>query len=61
MRDIDIDPQSLREGEVNIGRSTEDTDAALSAFIGRLQSYGEPWGDDDLGSMIGLSYQGIFA
>jgi hypothetical protein len=61
MRDVDVDSESLRHGKINIGQSAQDTDAALAAFIAELESHGEPWGNDDLGSMIGLSYQGIFA
>ncbi len=60
MRDLDVDSTSLRQAKVNIGQSQQDTDAALSAFVAELASHGEPWGNDDLGSLIGLSYQGIF-
>jgi uncharacterized protein YukE len=60
MRDVDVDPESLRHGKINIGQSAQDTDAALSRFVAELDSHGEPWGNDDLGSLIGLSYQGIF-
>jgi hypothetical protein len=60
MRDVDVDSESLRHGKINIGQSAQDTDTALSGFVAELESHGEPWGNDDLGSMIGLSYQGIF-
>lgn len=60
MTDVDVDSTNLRQGKINIGQSAQDTDAALTAFVAELESHGEPWGNDDLGSMIGLSYQGIF-
>lgn len=60
MREIEVDTESLRQAKVLIGGSTVETDAALSSFIAELESYGQPWGDDTLGSLIGSSYQGIF-
>jgi len=57
MREIEVDTEILRQAKVLIGGSTAETDAALSSFIAELESYGQPWG---LGSLIGLSYQGIF-
>ena len=60
MRELDVDTESLRQAKVLIGNSTAQTDAALSGFIAELEGFGQPWGDDTLGSLIGLSYQGIF-
>lgn len=61
MTDVDVDPDNLRQAKLNIGNSTQETDAALTSFVNELNGFGEPWGNDDLGSLIGLSYQGIFA
>lgn len=61
MRDVEIDPTSLRKAKLGIGQSGQDTDTVLGTFVAELEGYGEPWGGDDLGSLIGLSYQGIFA
>lgn len=60
MREIDVDTESLRQAKVLIGNCTEETDTALGGFIAELEGFGQPWGDDTLGSLIGLSYQGIF-
>ena len=60
MKEIDVDTESLRQAKVLIGGSTGETDAALSGFIAELERFGQPWGDDTLGSLIGVSYQGIF-
>jgi hypothetical protein len=60
MRDTEVTAESLREAKLNIGQSAEDTDAALTSFIAQLDSFGEPWGNDDLGSLIAMSYQGIY-
>jgi glycogen debranching enzyme len=60
MKDVDVNTESFRQAKVLIGNSTQETDAALSAFIAELEGFGEPWGNDDLGALIGLSYQGIF-
>ena len=58
---MDVDTESMRKAKVEIGGSTQETDAALTAFVAELESFGECWGNDDLGSLIGLSYQGIYA
>ena len=60
MSEMEVDSESMRRAQLQIGNSTQETDAALSAFIGELDSYGQPWGNDELGSLIGLSYQGIY-
>lgn len=60
MVDTDVTAESLRQAKLNIGQSTQDTDAALTTFIAKLDSYGEAWGNDDLGSLIAMSYQGIY-
>ena len=60
MKEIDVDADSLRQAKVLIGGSTTETDAALSGFIAELEGFGQPWGDDMLGSLIGVWYQGIF-
>src|SRR5688500_13331164 len=60
MNEIEIETDNLRRAKALIGNSTQETDAALSGFIAELERLGQPWGDDELGSLIGLSYQGIF-
>ena len=55
-----MDPGSFRQAGTGIGRKTEDADTALGAFQRELDSYGQPWGNDDLGSLIGMSYLGIY-
>ncbi len=60
MNEISLDTASLRRAQALIGGSTQETDTALGAFIAELEGFGQPWGDDELGTLIGLSYQGIF-
>lgn len=60
MGDTDVSAEALRRSKLHIGQSADETDAALTTFIGKLDSFGEPWGDDDLGSLIAMSYQGIY-
>jgi hypothetical protein len=55
MKEVDVDTEGLRQAKVLIGGSTQETDAALSGFIAELESFGQPWGDDALGSLTGLS------
>jgi hypothetical protein len=33
--------------------------AKVQAFKAEMQGYGEPWGNDDIGSLIGMCYQAI--
>ncbi|MDR7278988.1 WXG100 family type VII secretion target [Catenuloplanes atrovinosus] len=59
MQTFHVDPDGMRSSGEGIQRSVGEIDDALTAFENELAGYGEPWGADDLGSMIGLVYTAI--
>lgn len=61
MNPIEIDAQILRRAAQGLIGVAEDTDGMLQRFLAEIQGMGEPWGDDDLGSAIGVIYQGVLA
>jgi len=54
-----LDPEAVRGGGNGIQDSAEALRARLAAFQGELEGYGQPWGADDIGTLIGLCYQAI--
>jgi hypothetical protein len=58
---IDYSFDSLRHADSGIGRVVSGIDTSLSRFQERLASFGSPWGNDMLGSVIGEIYQGALA
>jgi hypothetical protein len=59
--DVDVRPESLRRAAQELLGMAEDTDGTLQRFQGEIEALGQPWGNDDLGSMIGAVYQGALA
>jgi hypothetical protein len=47
-----------RSGE-GIDASAQQMKARLQTFMSELNGHGQPWGNDDLGSLIGMCYQAI--
>jgi len=58
---VDVDPNSLRQVAQQLTGVTQDTDSTLKMFQNLIDSVGDCWGDDDLGSIIGVIYQGAMA
>jgi hypothetical protein len=58
---VEVDPNSLRQVAQQLTGITQDTDGTLRMFENLIDSIGDCWGDDDLGSMIGMIYQGAMA
>lgn len=58
---VDIDSSNLRQAARRLTGIAEDTDGTLRMFQNLIDSIGDVWGDDDLGSTIGLIYQGAMA
>jgi len=57
----DVDPNSLRQIAQQLTGVAQDTDGVLKQFQSIIDGIGDCWGDDDLGSMIGMIYQGAMA
>ena len=51
---------SIQEAGGGIRTSAADMRSRLAAFKGELDGHGQPWGTDDLGSLIGMCYQAIY-
>lgn len=58
---VDVDPNSLRQVAQKLTGIAQDTDGTLKQFQSIIEGIGDCWGDDDLGSMIGMIYQGALA
>jgi hypothetical protein len=61
MNGFELDPGSLRRGDQDLQAVIQQTAGDLDRFDAELASHGEPWGRDDLGSMIGEVYRGAYA
>jgi hypothetical protein len=57
----EVSSTSLRQSSSQMNGAVESADATLQGFMGQLESHGEPWGNDDLGSAIGMIYQAALA
>jgi hypothetical protein len=56
-----VQPESLRSsGDLVIG-VTERFIGELESFEARMEGYGQPWGADDIGSLIGIAYTEVAA
>jgi len=61
MTPIEISAGALRQSADQMTTAISGADATMDAFEGQLSSHGEPWGNDDLGSVIGEIYKGAHA
>ncbi|WP_446218099.1 hypothetical protein [Micromonospora sp. IBHARD004] len=58
---LQIDPEGLSgSGRALEGAATRFTEA-LAAFRAELESFGRPWGSDDIGSLIGAAHDEVSA
>ncbi|SNS93271.1 hypothetical protein SAMN05421812_102411 [Asanoa hainanensis] len=59
MADLGIDAAALRYSGGGVQASADGISQRLSAFQAELASFGQPWGNDDLGSLIGMAYETV--
>jgi hypothetical protein len=52
----DIDPDGIMRAGDSITTAAQVIDQEVTRFQNELAGYGEPWGNDDLGSLIGMVY-----
>ena len=55
-----VDPDSLMASGNRMQSSVQRIREEITAFHGELAGFGAPWGNDDLGSLIGEAYQVIY-
>jgi hypothetical protein len=55
----EIDPQSIVSAGDGIVSAAQRIRNEVSMFQAELAGFGQPWGNDDLGSLIGMVYESI--
>jgi hypothetical protein len=55
-----IDADQVTERGTAIMTASQRLKDEWEAFCGKLEGYGEPWGSDDVGSLIGACYTVVF-
>ncbi|MGC4805253.1 hypothetical protein [Micromonospora sp. DT233] len=56
---LDIDPEHIRASGSRLVDLGDRLASALETFDTRLKSFGEPWGGDMLGTLVGLSFPAV--
>lgn len=56
--DLSVDWEHLRGRASGIRSAADELNSAVAAFQQKLAGHGTPWGNDDIGSIIGMLYQG---
>jgi hypothetical protein len=59
VNEMDVSPDRIRKAGSGIRTSAQQLQGGWEAFQAELASFGQPWGNDDLGSLIGACYQAI--
>ncbi len=59
MADLGIDSAALRYSGGGVQTTAEEMSQRLTAFQSELAAFGQPWGNDDLGSLIGMAYETV--
>ncbi|MEU1588033.1 hypothetical protein [Micromonospora sp. NPDC005710] len=61
MNGFEVRPEALRAGGEQVIGAAERFTGQLESFEAQMAAYGEPWGGDDIGSLIGVVYSGVSA
>ncbi|TNY36682.1 WXG100 family type VII secretion target [Thermomonospora catenispora] len=61
MSDYRIQAQSMRTAAGELERAAERLAEQWKAMLATVRGMGEPWGSDDIGVLIGTSYQAVEA
>lgn len=56
---VQISTDVLRATGTGLGQVGDQLEQQLNALESELMSFGEPWGNDDIGSLIGIAYQEV--
>ncbi|MFG2006593.1 hypothetical protein ACGFNU_46350 [Spirillospora sp. NPDC048911] len=60
MPGYEVDPELISRSGGGIRSSAEQLKTDWAAFQQELSGFGQPWGTDDIGSLIGGCYQAIY-
>ncbi|MGW5556951.1 WXG100 family type VII secretion target [Micromonospora sp. NPDC003944] len=61
MNGFEVQPEALRAGADQVTGAADRFIGQLESFEAQMAGYGEPWGGDDIGSLIGGVYTGVAA
>ena len=61
MNGFEVEPAALRAGGDQVIGAADRFTGQLESFEAQMAGYGEPWGGDDIGSLIGAVYTGVSA
>jgi hypothetical protein len=59
MRDTSVDPEQLLQSAQQISQGAQQIGQLFDQLSSQLDSFGECWGNDDIGSLIGMVYTAI--
>lgn len=58
---FEVDPPQIRKAGRDIADFAQRFIDEMDAFEARMEGYGQPWGNDDIGSLIGTAYTEVAA
>jgi hypothetical protein len=58
--ELQVDFEDVHRAGAGIASSAQALRAKVQSFQAELQGFGQPWGNDDIGSLIGMCYQAIY-
>ena len=58
--ELRVTQDDLRRAAGLLGQAIDRTDADLAALEADLAGFGQPWGGDEIGMLIGACYQGAY-
>jgi hypothetical protein len=59
MSSFELDLQAMHGSGSGLQSAADQLNASIGGFQGQLGAFGEPWGNDDIGSLIGVAYTEI--
>lgn len=59
MSGFEVEPALLRSGGDEVIGAAQRFIGRLESFESQMQGYGEPWGGDDIGFLIGTAYTAV--
>ncbi|MFI0405713.1 hypothetical protein [Actinomadura sp. 3N508] len=60
MTELRFDSTQIQRSGDRIQISANELKSKLEAFTSELEGFGQPWGADEIGMLIGMCYQGIY-
>jgi hypothetical protein len=57
--ELAVDAGAIRAAGRQLAQVADDFEAKVDRFVGELDGYGEPWGGDDIGMLIGVAHDAV--